>query len=783
MRRTGFLLGGLVLALTSAWVRLFMREVHVAERVVVSPVTNHHAALPGVSVSDDRLIRRVHPSNAAALTQALPVPATQVDYVTVNRGLATEKSSPFWRKDGRFEFPLPGGSTVTIVISESEMLGANRFTSVGHIDGLPESRAVFAYCDGFLTGSVETRDHAYVLRPADARASQVYEIDFAQVPPCGGVRHPVITPEVVAAATQRHARQAAAAAAASAAVSGTAAAEAGQRPEIHVMMAYTQAVKTTLSGAERVAALQSEFDAAVAKMNEELAASQITARVKLVRIAETRYDESISASNQVQDDALSALYQTSDGKMDDLHVLRDEAGADVVCLVLNRSDGASIGLSFVLDTPAAVDAAYGAVNPLYAFAVVQYFPLAGTDVFSHEMGHVLGCAHARGDPSATGTRDGAYTYSYGYRFFGTDNRQYRDIMAYAPGSPLAYYSNPRLVVPSPVNAPIGIAAGRPSEADCALTIDQTAFEVASYRLQTQAASAGNLVNVSTRAYVGTGDAVLIGGFYLTGSQPKRILVRGAGPALAAYGVSNALANPRLRVVANGNPVASNDDWGNQPNATEIANAGAQVSAFPFAGGSADAAVLVTLGPGAYSAIVEGANGASGSGLIEVYDVDRTGSRIINLSTRGFADRGREMFGGFVVLGATGTTKRIFIRVLGPSLGRAPFNVSGAMYDPEMALYDGAGGLLLKNDDWSSGTTVGSPSPINDFSPLVKSYSEQQIAATGYAPANRREPAVMLDLPPGNYSVIAQPFERTSDANPEPAQPGVAIIEVYEIAPN
>jgi hypothetical protein len=731
----------------------------------------------------EALFEWVQPQNVAALNTAAPAPAHAIRYVRINRALIEGKSSPFWQSNGRgrMELPLPEGGSVAVVIDSSEMLGANRFSSVGHVEGVTESRVVFAYNDGFLSGSIDTPQHTYALRPATSDATQFYEIDPALLPPCGGVRHPVIDAKVLAAATARRVRQAALAESTTSG-SRVAADSAPGNVEVHLMMLYTQSVKTTLSGASRVAALQSEFDAAVAKVNTELAASLVTARVKLVKIAETAYDESVSASNMVQEDALTALYKTSDGKMDEIHALRDQSGADVVCLAVSRSDSASIGLSFVLDTPTSVDQSAGLANPLFAFAVVQYATIAGTDVVPHELGHVLGCAHARGDPGATGTKDGAFTYSYGYRFFGSNGRQYHDIMAYSPGTGLGYYSNPKVIVPSPISSPIGIDPGQSGESDCALTIERDAFEVSTYRLQTSAAPAGTLVNVSTRAYVGTGDQVLIGGFVIGGAQPKRVLIRAAGPALTPYGVTNALTNPALDIYSGSNVIASNDNWGTQTNgasAADVAAAGGQVGAFTFAAGSADAALLTTLSPGAYSAIVKGVANTSGSALVEVYDVDRTNNKIVNLSTRGYADVGKEMFGGFVVQGETGTTKRVLIRVLGPTLAR-DFSVNGAMNDPTLELHNAAGDLLVKNDDWSSGTVAGTFDATSDFNPLVKTYSEQHINTTGFAPKNRREPCVLVDLAPGNYSVIVQPFQDLTRTPPEAAQPGVAIVEVYEI---
>jgi hypothetical protein len=140
-----------------------------------------------------------------------------------------------------------------------------------------------------------------------------------------------------------------------------------------------------------------------------------------------------------------------------------------------------------------------------------------------------------------------------------------------------------------------------------------------------------LVNLSTRGFVDTGDGNLIAGFVVTGDAPKRVLIRGIGPALASFGVTGAVANPTLKLYAAGSAtvLAQNDDWGAaQPagaaqtmaTAVEIADASMAVGAFPLAVGSRDAAIVITLQPGAYTAVVGGADGAIGAGLVEVYQV-------------------------------------------------------------------------------------------------------------------------------------------------------------------
>lgn len=762
-----------------------------AQPQAARPDTTRRAAQASTTPEQRALYRFVTPTNAAALTAALPAPTRAMHYVEIDRNQIEAKSSPFWTNGGRVQLPLPDGTTLTALIDESVMLGANRFTSTGHIEDSSGSQVIFSYNEGFLTASVQAGDHSYALRPATETVTQLYEVDPALVPPCGGAIHPQVDAAAIAAAKAREAKKAALTAA-SATTSGngtttpaTAAYDATQAPVVQLLIVYTQAVKTTLSGTARVAALQSEFDAAVAKVNTDFSNSQINARVKLLQIAETQYDETTSTSGNVESDALTALQKTSDGKMDEIHTLRDQIGADAVILVHSRADSSSIGLSYVLGTPSLSDAGAASFNALYAFSVVQYSLIASTEVMPHELGHVFGCAHARGDSGTTGSGDGAFSYSYGYRFTGANSVQYRDIMAYSPGTQLSYFSNPRITLPAPINAAIGKERGQTGEADCAYTIEQTAFEVATYRLLTGTVSAGNLINVSTRAYIGTGDNVLIGGFVITGSQPKQVLIRAAGPALLPFQVTDAIADPILQIYHDQTQIASNDDWGSQtqgtPTATDMAATFTRAGAFSFAAGSKDAAVVLTLNPAGYTAIVSGASGSVGSGLVEAYELDRNGNRLVNIATRGYVAKGKEMSAGFVIQGSSGSTKRVLIRVLGPTLSRAPYNMPNTLYDPMLELHNAAGDTLLVNDDWSTNDTTGTINEANDFSPAVTYYSEKQLAATPYAPANRREPAVLVDLAPGSYTVVIKPFEDLTSTPTQPAQPGLAIVEVYEIS--
>ena len=127
-----------------------------------------------------------------------------------------------------------------------------------------------------------------------------------------------------------------------------------------------------------------------------------------------------------------------------------------------------------------------------------------------------------------------------------------------------------------------------------------------------------LINISTRGFVGTGHDALIAGFTIDGFEPKRVLVRALGPALRPFGVPNVVSDPRLAVhkIA-GDLVAENDNW---EETLELLTAINQVGTFPCASGSTDAAVVLTLPPGVYTAVVTGTNGATGNAEVEVYEL-------------------------------------------------------------------------------------------------------------------------------------------------------------------
>jgi hypothetical protein len=133
-----------------------------------------------------------------------------------------------------------------------------------------------------------------------------------------------------------------------------------------------------------------------------------------------------------------------------------------------------------------------------------------------------------------------------------------------------------------------------------------------------AAAPQRLVNISSRAQVGTGSGVLIAGFVVGGSTSKTVLIRASGPALVPFGVTGVLADPQLQLEGSGGLLATNNGWGGDPT---IAATAASVGAFSWSNPSShDSALLLTLAPGAYTAVVSGASGDTGIGLIEVYVV-------------------------------------------------------------------------------------------------------------------------------------------------------------------
>jgi hypothetical protein len=251
-----------------------------------------------------------------------------------------------------------------------------------------------------------------------------------------------------------------------------------------------------------------------------------------------------------------------------------------------------------------------------------------------------------------------------------------------------------------------------------------------------------VVNISTRLAVQTGENVLIGGFIVTGNAPKKLLLRAIGPSLPLAG---RLTDPVMELYDANGILGSNDNWRSHQE-QEIID-----TTIPPTD-DRESAVLATLNPGAYTAIVAGKAEGQGVGLVEVYDLgtasldSSSAARLANISTRGFVQRDADvMIGGFIISGAN---TNVIVRAIGPSLGAS--GVNGALENTTLELRDSNGDLLAENDDW-------------------RSNQQQEIINTGVPPGDDRESAVVRALPPGSYTAIVSGKAETT---------GVALVEAY-----
>ncbi|MBS0631129.1 MAG: putative Ig domain-containing protein [Verrucomicrobia bacterium] len=275
-----------------------------------------------------------------------------------------------------------------------------------------------------------------------------------------------------------------------------------------------------------------------------------------------------------------------------------------------------------------------------------------------------------------------------------------------------------------------------------------------------------LVNLSSRALItpNSGDSTLITGFVIGGASPKQVLLRGVGPALAGYGVQNPAAAPQLRVFDSaGHLVGQNSGWNNDATLATLAG---NLGASPFAANSKDAAVALTLAPGAYSMHVF-TTGTAGVALAEIFDADNTPAyqRLLNISTRGPVSSGEGvLIAGFVVTG--NSPKRVLIRGAGPGLAQQ--GVSGVLADPVVRLYDHTGTVIARNDNWETPVTVGSGQTAATAADITA--ANAQIGAFAFATGSK-DAALIVVLAPGVYS--AQVGSAT-------AASGNALVEVYEL---
>jgi hypothetical protein len=251
-------------------------------------------------------------------------------------------------------------------------------------------------------------------------------------------------------------------------------------------------------------------------------------------------------------------------------------------------------------------------------------------------------------------------------------------------------------------------------------------------------------NIATRASVGTGENVLIGGFIVRGGQPKDVIVRAIGPSLAVNGMPlpGALADPKIDLHGPDGLVATNDNWQDSPKRTEIIAAGLAPD------DPRESAIFATLAPGEYTAVVSGADGGTGIGLVETYDLSTAPapSKLANISSRGFVGTDEDvLIGGIIVRGIA--QQPLVFRAIGPDVG-----VAGALANPTLDVHDENGALIAANDDW-------------------RSDQEDEITAAGLAPGNDLDAALILTLPLGNYTAVVRGTNSGT---------GVALVEAYAL---
>ncbi|HEX5125270.1 MAG TPA: M4 family metallopeptidase [Rhodocyclaceae bacterium] len=276
----------------------------------------------------------------------------------------------------------------------------------------------------------------------------------------------------------------------------------------------------------------------------------------------------------------------------------------------------------------------------------------------------------------------------------------------------------------------------------------------------------NLINISTRAYVGTDANVLIAGFILGGGgSSKPMLVRAVGPGLTQYGVPGVLADPRLDLVSGGTTIASNDDWWDAPGANTTMMVTSNVGAFALENPGKDAAIAPTLGNGAYTAVISGADSGTGVALVEVYDSDANNpNHLVNISSRAYVGTGNNvMIAGFIISG-TGN-KTLLIRGIGPQL--SAYGVPGVLQNPKLQLFSG-GTVIGQNDDWSTAINVNG-TVLGDQSGAISAATAR--AGAFALPNGSADSVLLVSLPPGAYTAIMSGVGDTT---------GVGLIEVYEV---
>jgi hypothetical protein len=248
--------------------------------------------------------------------------------------------------------------------------------------------------------------------------------------------------------------------------------------------------------------------------------------------------------------------------------------------------------------------------------------------------------------------------------------------------------------------------------------------------------------------VQTGDNVGIGGLIITGSAPKEVLFRAIGPSLSSSGIADPMADPVLELHGAGSfTTITNNDW------KETQQAAIEATGIPPTN-DLESAILVTLDPGAYTAIVKGNGETSGVALVEVYDLNQAAaSKLGNLSTRAWVGTLENIVIAGFLLSDNDTDDRVILRGIGPSLAPGSLPVSAVLADPALELRDDNGALILANNDWEDDAAQAA-----------------EISAAGLAPTHILESAIAATLPPGAYTALLI------------GGTGIGVVEIYDLGP-
>jgi ELWxxDGT repeat protein len=256
-----------------------------------------------------------------------------------------------------------------------------------------------------------------------------------------------------------------------------------------------------------------------------------------------------------------------------------------------------------------------------------------------------------------------------------------------------------------------------------------------------------LGNLSSRTRVALGENAMIGGFVVGGPVAKRVAIVATGPSLAAHGVASPLQDPTLTLVRSSDQavIAANNDWQTAANSAQLQGAGFAPS------DSREAAILADLAPGAYTAVVQGANEGTGVSVLGIYEVDQPGIPLLNISARGPVASGEQaMIGGFVIQGTNPQT--VAVVATGPSLSL--YGIANPLGNPVLTIVRQSDqAVVATNDNWMTATNA------------------VELDAKGFAPPHPDEAAILVTLPPGAYTAIV------SGAN---GSAGIGVVGVYRV---